>query len=94
MDSKIALEIFGYLGTGLVLTSFIMKDIKWLRILNIAGSLISMTYALICNTMPVAVPNGSLILINGVQLARIIRSERVKTEREGHIIDRKEVSEE
>lgn len=94
MDSKIALEIFGYLGTGLVLTSFIMKDIKWLRILNIAGSLISMTYALICNTMPVAVLNGALILINGVQLARIIRSERVKTEREGHIIDRKEVSEE
>lgn len=94
MDSKIALEIFGYLGTGLVLTSFIMKDIKWLRILNIAGSLISMTYALICNTMPVAVLNGSLILINGVQLARIIRSERVKAERDGHIIDRKEVSEE
>ena len=94
MDSKIALEIFGYLGTGLVLTSFIMKDIKWLRILNIAGSLISMTYALICNTMPVAVLNGSLILINGVQLARIIRSERVKAERERHIIDRKKVSEE
>ena len=93
MDSKIALEIFGYLGTGLVLTSFIMKDIKWLRILNIAGSLISMTYALICNTMPVAVLNGSLILINGVQLVRIIINERAKAKRDGHIIDKKNVCE-
>jgi hypothetical protein len=35
------------------------------------------------NTMPVVVLNGSLILINGVQLARILRREReMKKEKE------------
>ena len=83
MDEKLLLEIFGYIGTALVLLSFTMRGIKWLRILNIAGSIISMTYAIIMNTMPVAVLNGSLILINGVQLARILRKEReIKEEKE------------
>ena len=80
MDPKIALEIFGYLGTAIVLTSFIMKDIKWLRIVNITGSLISMIYALCTHTLPVAVLNGSLILINGVQLMRLFRRERERAE--------------
>ena len=83
MDEKLLLEIFGYIGTALVLLSFTMRDIKWLRIVNIAGSVISMTYAIIMNTMPVAVLNGSLILINGIQLARILRKEReIKEEKE------------
>ena len=83
MDEKLLLEIFGYVGTALVLLSFTMRDIKWLRMINIVGSAISMTYALIMNTMPVVVLNGSLILINGIQLARILRKEReIREEKE------------
>lgn len=83
MDEKLLLEIFGYVGTALVLLSFTMRDIKWLRMINIVGSTISMTYALIMNTMPVVVLNGSLILINGIQLARILRREReIREEKE------------
>ena len=73
---NIALDLFGYLGTGLVLTSFIMRDIKWLRVVNMSGSLVSFIYALLTNTMPVAVLNGSLLIINGVQLVRIILKEK------------------
>ena len=77
------LEIFGYIGTALVLVSFLMHDIKWLRAVNMAGGAISLIYAIIMNTMPVVVLNGSLILINGVQLARILRREReMKKEKE------------
>ncbi len=76
MDPKIALEIFGYFGTALVLVSFIMKDIKWLRAVNMAGGLISLIYAICVNTMPVVVLNAALITINGVQLMRIITEER------------------
>jgi membrane-bound ClpP family serine protease len=83
MDPKILLEIFGYIGTALVLVSFLMHDIKWLRAVNMAGGAISLIYAIIMNTMPVVVLNGSLILINGVQLARILRREReMKKEKE------------
>ena len=80
MSPEVALEIFGYIGTALVLTSFIMKDIKWLRVVNISGSVISCIYAILMNTPPVAVLNGSLILINGIQLSRILREERNKKE--------------
>ena len=76
MNPELALELFGYLGTALVLTSFIMKDIKWLRVVNISGSVISCIYAICMNTPPVAVLNGSLILINGIQLYKMMKEER------------------
>lgn len=76
MNEKLALEIFGYIGTGLVLISFIMKDIKWLRAVNMSGGLISLIYAICTNAMPVVVLNASLIVINGIQLARILLNEK------------------
>lgn len=76
MDPKIALEIFGYFGTALVILSFFMKDIKWLRGINMAGGLISLIYAILVNTMPVVVLNAMLITINGIQLVRQIINER------------------
>lgn len=83
MDEKLLLEIFGYIGTALVLLSFTMHDIKWLRAVNMAGGTISLIYAICVNTMPVVVLNGSLILINGIQLARILRREReIREEKE------------
>ena len=80
MEGKVWLEIFGYFGTALVLLSFVMKDIKWLRAINMAGGLISLIYAVCVNTMPVVVLNASLITINGIQLMRILREERNKRE--------------
>ena len=83
MNGDLFLELFGYLGTALVLLSFLMHDIKWLRAVNMAGGTISLIYAICVNTMPVVVLNGSLILINGIQLARILRREReIKEEKE------------
>ena len=76
MDPKVALELFGYLGTALVLLSFLLTDIKWLRAVNMAGGLVSLIYALCVNTMPVVVLNAALIIINGFQLARIIINEK------------------
>ncbi len=67
---NIYLEIFGYLGTALVLASMMMTTMKWLRILNIAGSVISAIYAVAMNTWPVVLLNLGLILINIVQLVR------------------------
>ena len=76
MDEKIIMEILGYVGTGLVLISFLMSDIKWLRIVNISGGFLSLLYAIYTNTMPVVVLNGSLILINSIQLMRCIKKEK------------------
>ena len=73
---NVALELFGYFGTALVLTSFIMRDIKWLRVVNMSGSLVSFIYAICVNTIPVAFLNGSLFIINGIQLISIIKKEK------------------
>ena len=64
------LELFGYLGTALVLLSMMMTSLKWLRIFNVMGSVISMTYAALVGTVPVVLLNLGMILINLVQLIR------------------------
>lgn len=71
---NIFLEVFGYIGTALVLLSMMMTSVVKLRIINMSGSLISMIYAIIMNTWPVAALNIGLIIINTVQLVRIFRS--------------------
>lgn len=76
MDEKLMLEMVGYLGTLLVLFSFTRRDIKWLRIFNMMGGGISLIYAILVNTMPVVILNGSLILINGYQLLREIKNKK------------------
>lgn len=89
MDTKIVMEILGYVGTALVLLSFLMTDLKWLRIFNMCGGFLSLVYAIYTNTMPVVVLNGSLITINGIQLIRIIRAEKEAKASDGeHIIEK------
>ncbi len=70
MDWEIALEIFGYIGTALVIISMLMTDINKLRIINISGGFISLIYAICVNTMPVVVLNATLISINVIQLIK------------------------
>ena len=76
MMTNIYLEIFGYLGTVLVLTSMMMTSVEKLRWFNIAGSFVSMIYAAFCNTWPVVFLNLGMILINTVQLVRLYRSKQ------------------
>lgn len=64
-------ELFGYLGTGLVLVSMMMTSVVRLRLFNIAGSVISLIYAAVCHTWPVVLLNAGLIIINTVQLLKM-----------------------
>ena len=79
---ELLLEIFGYIGTAIVLLSFVMTDIKWMRAVNMIGGFISLLYALFTNSMPVVVLNASLITINGIQLMRLLRQSREKVNTE------------
>ena len=69
----IYLELFGYLGTALVLMSMMMTSLTKLRIVNMAGSVVSMIYAMLVNTWPVVLLNAGMILINALQLLRLAR---------------------
>ena len=70
---KLLLEIFGYIGTALVIISMTMTSVLKLRIINMCGGFISLIYAILCNTWPVVVLNGCLICINFVQTVRALR---------------------
>lgn len=70
MNTNIYLEIFGYIGTALVVISMMMTSVTKLRIFNMSGSVISAIYAGICGTWPIVVLNISLFLINGFHLIR------------------------
>ena len=67
------LELFGYLGTALVILSMMMSSVVRLRIINISGGIISMIYAILTHTMPVVVLNATLICINAFQIVRFYR---------------------
>ena len=64
MNASQIIEIVGYLGSFLVLVSFLMTSVVKLRIVNTIGSVIFMIYALIIKSYPTAIMNFCLVLIN------------------------------
>ena len=70
MNWDIALEIFGYIGSILVVVSMMMTTLKTLRILNITGSVISTTYSAIVGAWPIVAMNLSIMAINFYHLFR------------------------
>lgn len=58
------IDILGYLGMGFVVLSFMMKNITWLRVVNIIGAILSAIYGLITKTYPTMYLNLALFLIN------------------------------
>lgn len=77
MDTKTMIEIFGYIGSALVVISMLMSSIVKLRIINTVGSVISGTYAVICGAIPLAVMNVCLIAINGYNLIKLLKTKQV-----------------
>lgn len=70
---RIFLEVFGYIGSGLILLSMMMTSVEKLRWFNISGSVISMIYGAIMGTWPVVFLNVGTISINVVQIIRLHR---------------------
>lgn len=70
------IEIFGYLGSTLVVVSMLMSSVVKLRVINTIGSFISAIYALIIHSYPLALMNICLIAINLYNLGRLLKSER------------------
>ena len=76
MDANFWIEVVGYVGSGLVLVSFLMTSVVKLRIINSIGCVIFSTYALIIHSYPTAIMNIVLFLINLFQLRRMFKVTR------------------
>lgn len=76
MSTAMLIEIYGYIGSCLVVVSMLMSSVVKLRVINTIGSIISGTYALIIGSFPLALMNGSLIVINIYNLFKLLKSEQ------------------
>lgn len=70
------LEIFGYIGSALILLSMMMTSVEKLRWFNISGSVISMIYGALTGAWPVVFLNVGTITINVVQIIRLRRKKQ------------------
>ena len=70
------IEIIGYVGSGLVLISMLMRSVFRLRIINLAGSIIFSVYALLIPSYPTAIMNICLAGINIYYLIRMSKPVR------------------
>lgn len=70
------IEIFGYIGSVLVVVSMLMSSVVKLRVINTAGSIISGSYAVICGAFPLVLMNACLIVINIYNLYKLLRTEQ------------------
>ena len=65
-------EIIGYLASLCVLLSFLMKNIRTLRIVNTIGCLIFVVYGVLLGfSIPIIVTNVAIVVINGYYLFKM-----------------------
>jgi hypothetical protein len=63
-------EYVGYAASALVLVSFLMKDIRVLRIINSVGCVLFILYGALLFSIPVIVTNVAIVIINLFYLFR------------------------
>ena len=74
MDSKLLLEIVGYVASVLVAVSLTMSSILRLRLINLAGSAAFTVYGVLIHAYPVAAVNFIIVLINLYYLRQMLGS--------------------
>ena len=57
-------DILGWIGTGLILYSFTLNDIKKLRIVNMFGSMAWITYGIQTHILPTIFVNSCVLIIH------------------------------
>ncbi len=76
MNTELMIELFGYLGSALVVISMLMASVVKLRVINTVGSVISGSYALIIGSFPLALMNICLIIINVYNLIKLLKTRK------------------
>lgn len=68
--NNVFFEIVGITGTLFVLLSFLMKDLKKVRIINIIGAVLFVVYGVLINAYSTWILNGVLIIIHIIFLVK------------------------
>jgi 4-amino-4-deoxy-L-arabinose transferase-like glycosyltransferase len=63
-------EIFGYIGTVLILVSFLIENVFKLRLVNTIGAIFWLVYGIGIMAKPTIVVNLAVIIIHGIWFIR------------------------
>ena len=63
-------EYIGYLASLLVLVSFLMKNMTYLRLVNTLGCLVFIAYGALLPSIPIIITNAAIVLINSFYLLK------------------------
>jgi hypothetical protein len=65
LASSLTTDIIGYIASAIILISFLMKNMKKLRIVNTLGCGVFMIYGMLLDmSIPLIITNGAIIFIN------------------------------
>lgn len=64
------MELIGYIATGIVLVSFLMKNMTHLRVLNSIGGVLFIVYGVLIVSLPVIISNCLILTINIIKLVQ------------------------
>lgn len=70
------IELIGIVATVFVLLSFLMKDLKKVRIINIVGAILFVLYGVLIGALATWLLNGILVVIHIVFLIRAKRQDK------------------
>ena len=71
LTTKFVFEVVGYLGSAFVLLSFLLKDIKRIRLINIIGAAFFVAYGIYTKTWATAFMNCALIIVHIYYLVKM-----------------------
>ena len=71
--SSVALEVVGWVGSAILITSLLQSRLLRLRQLNLVASLLLVTYNLLIGVWPMVAMNVAIATINVWHLARLVR---------------------
>lgn len=71
--NEVVVNFIGYGASFFVVLSFILKDIKKIRIINLIGCALFVIYGIMINNLPIIIPNACLIVI---QIYHLLKSRK------------------
>ena len=72
------MEILGYVATAIVIFSFTIRNLKWLRIVNTIGCFLFIVYGLFLLNMPIIITNAAVMIINLYQISETLKKVKKK----------------
>lgn len=74
------IEVFGWIGSGLLIVSLLQSKMLVLRVINSIASAMLVFYNILVETWPMVAMNAAVILINAWHIWKITRERRAERE--------------